>query len=140
MRKITKCLKISDCNYCKVDYILDKESYRCIIPSIVEDFLTPTGRPRKGYKEDIEALAKEYRKENGAPMFGTLGFKRKEDLFTAIELASKVEKELAPSAVEIDKNNIKVSFAVWNEWTGLKKISYRAEPIKRRGHPPALQD
>lgn len=122
-------------NYCKVDYIFDKETYRCVVPDIVERYLTPTGRPRKGYREDIEKLAKAYRKKNGEPMFGRYGFKSKEDLFAAIELTSKVDKELAPHGVEIDEKTIEMSFAVWNDWCGLKKITYRAEPMKRRGYP-----
>ena len=66
-------------------------------------------------------------------MFGSYGFKTKEDLFAAIELASRVEKELTPNVVEIDEKTIEVSFAIWNDWSGLRKITYRAQPMKRRG-------
>lgn len=120
-------------NYCKVDYILNQETFRCVVPDIVEHYLTPTGRPRKGYREKIEELAKAYRKKNRQSMFGSYGFKTKEDLFAAIELASRVEKELTPNVVEIDEKTIEVSFAIWNDWSGLRKITYRAQPMKRRG-------
>ena len=122
-------------NYCKEDYILDQETYRCVVPDIVERFLTPTGRPKKGYKETIEAHARAYRKKNGVSLFGHYGFKTKDDLFAAIELARKVDKGLAPDAVEIDANTIEVTYTIWNDWEGLRQITYRAEPIKRRGYP-----
>lgn len=122
-------------NYCKVDYILDQETYRCVVPDIVERYLTPTGRPKKGYMEKIEAQAKAYRKKTGEPLFGRYGFKSKKDLFAAIELASKVDKDLTPNALQIDENTIEVTYCEWNDWEGLRQITYRAEPTKRRGYP-----
>ena len=118
-------------NYSQVDYVLNKEDYIEILPNIAF-YLTPTGRPKKWYKEDIERWAKHERKAGYNP-FGRTGYKTKQDMFTAIEMARTFDKDFAPKAVQIDEKTIDVTFCVWNAWAGLKQICYRMERSKRLG-------
>ena len=118
-------------NYSKIEYVLNQEDFLKILPD-VEFYLTPTRRPRKWYKEDIERWAKLERKAGNSP-FGRVGYHSKKDLFTAIEMAKSFDKDFAPKAVQIDDKTIDVTFCVWNAWAGLKQICYRMEPSKRLG-------
>lgn len=116
--------------YSKVYYITDTWYYRWIIPEEIRHSLTHDWQPRKDYKEFIDQLEKDCRNA-GQDLYmhshQSWGYGSKEQLLTGIELARNTDEDWAPKVVQIDDNTIDLSFHLWNDWQGLKKVYLRAE-------------